>query len=166
MQLKESGDWLMSNASIKNKRIPNAPKPTKPLSSLDPREKERIQRIKESSKDLIRGFKNTKSVARAGGSDALKWTDEKIEKLSRIWKEGYSIEICAREISMPKEQTIFKINQLIDEGMLFQRKEELNNEEIKRARAQLEYGIDPHVIAEEMRVDIRMINHLCRKEKQ
>lgn len=56
------GDWKMSNASIKNKRIPNAPPPTKPLSSLDPREKEYMQRIKESNKDLIKGFKNARFI--------------------------------------------------------------------------------------------------------
>lgn len=152
----------MSNASIKNKRIPNAPSPTKPVSSLDPWEKEHIQKIKESNKDLIRGFKNTRPSIEASESVTPKWSDEKIEKLCRLWKEGYSLENCAREVSIKKEYTAFKIKQLINEGRLLQRKEELNNEEKERVLAQLEYGVNPHAIAEEMRVDIRMINHLCK----
>ena len=155
----------MNNVSIKNKKIPNAPAPTKSSSSLDPWEKEHIQKIKESNKDLIRGFKNTKPSIEPIGSGILRWSDEKIEKLCRLWKEGYSLEECAREVSMQKEQTALKINRLIDEGMLFQRKDKLEDNEKKRVVAQLEYGINQHAIAEEMKVDIRMINHLRRKEK-
>lgn len=150
----------MSQAKIKVKHLPDAPKPTKAVRYCDPREKERQQRLAEH-REL--------NLKISEGKTLCFWDKARVSKLHRLWNEGFSVKYITREVAAPSVKvTQKKLDYEIKCGRIKARRKRLTKDEISKIMRMKKAGMKPIEIAKDMRVSACCIRKVIKRveEKQ
>lgn len=147
----------MSKAIIKVQHLPDAPEPTKPYSGGDPREQENAQRIMEH-RNIILG--------KPDGHVPF-WDRARVNKLHRLWNEGYGTKFIMRNVAAPNEQVVLKrLRYDIKEGRIEPRRKTLTDDEKEKVFRMKNAGMDIIQIAKEMRMSVYRINKIIKGEQK
>ena len=148
----------MSVARLKKMNLPDAPKPTKAVKTVDPREKERQQRLLEA-----RGRLNSKNER---VKPKVFWDKARMAKLRRLWIEGYPVKHIARECGAEVKETQNKITQEILWGRLESRRRDLTADDIERIYRLRDAGMSIKLIAKDMKRSAVRIKKILEEREQ
>ena len=132
----------MSGAKVRKMNLPDAPKPTKPYKYVDPREKERQQRLAEHKSLNLVGI--TKSTP------LCFWDKARQARLRRLWEEGWKVSHIARECGCTESVCRDRIRYEIKCGRLERRRKEVTEEQIRSMVSRYKAGMSLNNIAKEM----------------
>ena len=132
----------MSGAKVRKMNLPDAPKPTKPYKYVDPREKERQQRLAEHKSLNLVGI--TKSTP------LCFWDKARQSRLRRLWEEGWKVSHIARECGCTEPVCRDRIRYEIKCGRLERRRKEVTEEQIQSMVSRYKAGMSLNNIAKEM----------------
>lgn len=145
----------MSGAKVKKMVLPDAPKPTKPYKYVDPREKERQQRLAEHKSLNLIGI--TKSAP------LCFWDKARQARLRRLWKEGWQVKYIARECGCTESVCRDRIRYEIKCGRLEKRRQETTEEQIQSMISRYEAGMSLNMIAKEMMMSRKKVTMILEE---
>ncbi len=144
-----------AKASVRKMNLPDAPKPTKPFHYVDPREKERQQRLAEHKSLNLIGI--TKS------SPLCFWDKARQAKLRRLWEEGYQVKHIAREVGCTESVCRDRIRYEIRCARLEKRRQELTEEQIQSMISRYKAGMSLNMIAKEMLMSRKKVTYILEE---
>ena len=152
----------MPKAFIKRRVLPDAPKPTKPVRALDPRDLVKVERALERREIEC---KKDKPKTRTPY-----WDAPRVNKLRRLYKEGLPIKEIARQIGCELKPCQSRISKELANGDLQPRQKRLNAEQVRAVidmrRAGMMYkDIAKHFGVTENAV-MKIIHRQRKKEKK
>lgn len=137
----------MSVAKVKKMNLPDAPKPTKAMKVVDPREKERQQRLQEAQ-----GKGLNLKLRIDEGKPLCFWDKARLAKLRRLWEEGFQIPYIARETGCTPSSCKDRIRYEIKQGRLENRRKDATSEQIQSIINRYQAGESIQLIAKEMKM--------------
>ena len=146
----------MSKAKVRKMNLPDAPKPTKPFHYVDPREKERQQRLDEHKSLNLIGI--TKS------SPLCFWDKARQAKLRRLWEEGWQVKHIARECGCTESVCRDRIRYEIKCGRLERRRKEVTEEQIQSIVSRYKAGESLNNIAKEMLLSRYHVTNILKEQ--
>lgn len=146
----------MSGAKIRKIVLPDAPPPTKAYKYVDPREKERQQRLAEH-KNL-----NLIGITRTG--PLCFWDKARQAKLRRLWEEGYQVKHIAREVGCTESVCRDRIRYEIKCGRLERRRKEVTEEQIRSIVSRYKAGESLNNIAKEMLLSRYHVTNILKEQ--
>lgn len=146
----------MSGAKVRKMNLPDAPKPTKPYKYVDPREKERQQRIAEHKSLNLVGI--TKSTP------LCFWDKARQARLRRLWEEGWKVSHIARECGCTESVCRDRIRYEIKCGRLERRRKEMTEEQIKSIVSRYKAGMSLNNIAKEMLMSRYQVTTILKEQ--
>ena len=145
----------MSGAKIRKMVLPDAPPPTKAYKYVDPREKERQQRLAEHKSLNLIGI--TKSAP------LCFWDKARQAKLKRLWEEGYSVKYIAREVGCAESVCRDRIRYEIKCGRVEKRRKELTEEQIQSMINRYKAGMSLTMISKEMMMSRKKVTMILQE---
>lgn len=145
----------MSGAKIRKIVLPDAPPPTKAYKYVDPREKERQQRLAEHKSLNLIGI--TKSAP------LCFWDKARQAKLKRLWEEGYSVKYIAREVGCAESVCRDRIRYEIKCGRVEKRRKELTEEQIQSMINRYKAGMSLTMISKEMMMSRKKVTMILQE---
>lgn len=136
--------------------LPDAPKPTKPYKYVDPREKERQQRLAEHKSLNLVGI--TKSTP------LCSWDKARQARLRRLWEEGWKVSYIARECGCTESVCRDRIRYEIKCGRLERRRKEVTEEQIQSMVSRYKAGMSLNNIAKEMLLSRYQVTSILKKQ--
>ena len=136
--------------------LPDAPKPTKPYKYVDPREKERQQRLAEHKSLNLIGI--TKS------SPLCFWDKARQSRLRRLWEEGWKVSHIARECGCTESVCRDRIRYEIKCGRLERRRKEVTEEQIQSMVSRYKAGMSLNNIAKEMLLSRYQVTSILKEQ--
>ena len=136
--------------------LPDAPKPTKPFHYVDPRDKERQQRLQE--------HRDLNLVAIKEGKPLCFWDSARKAKLKRLWEEGYSVKYIAREVGCSESICRDRIRYEIKCGRLEKRRKEVTEEQIQSIVSRYKAGMSLNNIAKEMLMSRYQVTNILKEQ--
>lgn len=103
------------------------------------------------------------SYRHGDGKKPPMWTNDKINKLKRLHKEGYTIKEISREVALSEKQVLNKIYYLIRLGQLQKRNKYLTGEQRKKAIDMYKHGMTQKAIGKHFGVSQASISATLRK---
>lgn len=146
----------MSGAKVKKMNLPDAPKPTKPYKYVDPREKERQQRLAEHKSLNLVGI--TKSTP------LCFWDKARQARLRRLWEEGWQVKYIARECGCTESVCRDRIRYEIKCGRLEKRRKEVTEEQIQSIVSRYKAGMSLNNIAKEMLMSRYQVTNILKEQ--
>ena len=146
----------MSGAKLRKMNLPDAPKPTKPYHYVDPREKERQQRLAEHKSLNLIGI--TKS------SPLCFWDKARQARLRRLWEEGWQVKHIARECGCTESVCRDRIRYEIKCGRLERRRKEVTEEQIRSIVSRYKAGESLNNIAKEMLLSRYHVTNILKEQ--
>ena len=137
----------MSVAKVKKMNLPSAPKPTRAVKVVDPREKERQQRLQEAQ-----GKGLNLKLRIDEGKPLCFWDKARLAKLRRLWEEGFQIPYIARETGCTPSSCKDRIRYEIKQGRLQNRRKDATSEQIQSIINRYKAGESIQLIAKEMKM--------------
>ena len=141
----------MSGAKVRKMVLPDAPKPTKPFHYVDPRDKERQQRLQE--------HRDLNLVAIKEGKPLCFWDSARKAKLKRLWEEGFNVKTIASE-SVCRDRIRYEIKC----GRLERRRKEVTEEQIQSIVSRYKAGESLNNIAKEMLLSRYHVTNILREQ--
>ena len=132
-------------ARVKNINLPPAPKPTKAAKAVDPREKERQQRLEEAQGRRLH-------MRIDEGKPLCFWDKARLAKLRRLWEEGFQIPYIAREVGSTPSSCKERIRYEIKCGRMENRRKEATTEQITSIVNRYKAGESINTISKEMKM--------------
>ena len=148
----------MSGAKVRKMNLPDAPKPTKPYKYVDPREKERQQRLAEH-KNLSPNL-----VGIRDGKPLCFWDKARKAKLKRLWEEGENVKTIAREVGCSESICRDRIRYEIKCGRLEKRRKEVTDEQIQSIVSRYKAGMSLNNIAKEMLMSRYQVTTILKEQ--
>lgn len=145
----------MSGAKIRKMVLPDAPPPTKAYKYVDPREKERQQRLAEHKSLNLIGI--TKSAP------LCFWDRARQAKLRRLWSEGWKVKYIAREVGCTESVCRDRIRYEIKCGRVEKRRKELTEEQIQSMINRYKAGMSLTMISKEMMMSRRKVTNILEE---
>lgn len=142
----------MSGAKVRKMNLPDAPKPTKPFHYVDPRDKERQQRLQE--------HRDLNLVAIREGKPLRFWDSARKAKLKRLWEEGYSVKYIAREVGCAESVCRDRIRYEIKCGRVEKRRKEVTEEQIQSMINRYKAGMSLTMISKEMMMSRKKVTDI------
>ena len=136
--------------------LPDAPKPTKPYKYVDPREKERQQRLAEHKSLNLVGI--TKSTP------LCFWDKARQARLRRLWEEGWKVSYIARECGCTESVCRDRIRYEIKCGRLEHRRKEVTEEQIQSIVSRYKAGMSLNNIAKEMLMSRYQVTTILKEQ--
>lgn len=136
--------------------LPDAPKPTKPYKYVDPREKERQQRLAEHKSLNLVGI--TKSTP------LCFWDKARQARLRRLWEEGWQVKYIARECGCTESVCRDRIRYEIKCGRLERRRKEVTEEQIQSMVSRYKAGMSLNNIAKEMLLSRYQVTSILKEQ--
>ena len=146
----------MSGAKLRKMNLPDAPKPTKPFHYVDPREKERQQRLAE--------HKNLNLIGITKSAPLCFWDKARQSRLRRLWKEGWQVKYIARECGCTESVCRDRIRYEIKCGRLERRRKELTEEQIGSIVSRYKAGESLNNIAKEMLLSRYHVTNILKEQ--
>ena len=146
----------MSGAKVRKMNLPDAPKPTKPYKYVDPREKERQQRLAEHKSLNLVGI--TKSTP------LCFWDKARQSRLRRLWEEGWKVSHIARECGCTEPVCRDRIRYEIKCGRLERRRKEVTEEQIQSMVSRYKAGMSLNNIAKEMLLSRYQVTSILKEQ--
>ena len=146
----------MSGAKVRKMVLPDAPKPTKPFHYVDPRDKERQQRLQE--------HRDLNLVAIKEGKPLCFWDSARKAKLKRLWEEGFNVKTIAREVGCTESVCRDRIRYEIKCGRLERRRKEVTEEQIQSIVSRYKAGESLNDIAKEMLLSRYHVTNILREQ--
>ena len=146
----------MSGAKVRKMNLPDAPKPTKPYKYVDPREKERQQRLAEHKSLNLVGI--TKSTP------LCFWDKARQARLRRLWEEGWKVSHIARECGCTESVCRDRIRYEIKCGRLERRRKEVTEEQIQSIVSRYKAGESLNNIAKEMLMSRYQVTNILKEQ--
>ena len=137
----------MSVAKVKKMNLPDAPKPTRAMKVVDPREKERQQRLQEAQ-----GKGLNLKLRIDEGKPLCFWDKARLAKLRRLWEEGFQVAYIARETGCTPSSCKDRIRYEIKQGRLQNRRKDATSEQIQSIINRYKAGESIQLIAKEMKM--------------
>ena len=145
----------MSEARVKKMVLPDAPKPTKPFHYVDPRDKERQQRLQE--------HRDLNLVAIKEGKPLCFWDTARKAKLKRLWEEGFNVKTIAREVGCTESVCRDRIRYEIKCKRLEKRRQELTEEQVQSMISRYKAGMSLNMIAKEMMMSRKKVTGILEE---
>ena len=145
----------MSEARVKKMVLPDAPKPTKPFHYVDPRDKERQQRLQE--------HRDLNLVAIKEGKPLCFWDTARKAKLKRLWEEGFNVKTIAREVGCTESVCRDRIRYEIKCKRLEKRRQELTEEQVQSMISRYKAGMSLNMIAKEMMMSRKKVTYILEE---
>ena len=145
-----------AKASVRKMNLPDAPKPTKPFHYVDPREKERQQRLAEHKSLNLIGI--TKS------SPLCFWDKARQARLRRLWEDGWQVKHIARECGCTESVCRDRIRYEIKCGRLERRRKEVTKEQIQSIISRYKAGESLNNIAKEMLMSRYQVTNILKEQ--
>ena len=145
----------MSEARVKKMVLPDAPKPTKAYRFVDPREKERQQRLAEHRDLNLVGIKE--------GKPLCFWDSARKAKLKRLWEEGFNVKTIAREVGCTESVCRDRIRYEIKCKRLEKRRQELTEEQVQSMISRYKAGMSLNMIAKEMMMSRKKVTGILEE---
>ena len=142
----------MSGAKVRKMNLPDAPKPTKPFHYVDPRDKERQQRLQE--------HRDLNLVAIREGKPLYFWDSARKAKLKRLWEEGYSVKYIAREVGCAESVCRDRIRYEMKCGRVEKRRKEVTEEQIQSMINRYKAGMSLTMISKEMMMSRKKVTDI------
>lgn len=142
----------MSGAKVRKMNLPDAPKPTKPFHYVDPRDKERQQRLQE--------HRDLNLVAIKEGKPLCFWDSARKAKLKRLWEEGYSVKYIAREVGCAESVCRDRIRYEIKCGRVEKRRKKVTEEQIQSMINRYKAGMSLTMISKEMMMSRKKVTDI------
>lgn len=146
----------MSGAKLRKMNLPDAPKPTKPFHYVDPREKERQQRLAE--------HKNLNLIGITKSAPLCFWDKARQSRLRRLWEEGWQVKYIARECGCTESVCRDRIRYEIKCGRLERRRKELTEEQIGSIVSRYKAGESLNNIAKEMLLSRYQVTNILKEQ--
>lgn len=146
----------MSKAKVRKINLPDAPKPTKPYHYVDPREKERQQRLAE--------HKNLNLIGITKSSPLCFWDKARQARLRRLWEEGWKVGYIARECGCTESVCRDRIRYEIKCGRLERRRKEVTEEQIRSIVSRYKAGESLNNIAKEMLLSRYHVTNILKEQ--
>ena len=146
----------MSGAKLRKMNLPDAPKPTKPYKYVDPREKERQQRLAEHKSLNLIGI--TKSAP------LCFWDKARQSRLRRLWEDGWQVKHIARECGCTESVCRDRIRYEIKCGRLEKRRKEVTEEQIQSIVSRYKAGMSLNNIAKEMLMSRYQVTNILKEQ--
>lgn len=146
----------MSKATVKKMVLPDAPKPTKPFHYVDPREKERQQRLAEHKSLNLNGITKTTPI--------FFWDKARQARLRRLWEEGWQVKYIARECGCTESVCRDRIRYEIKCGRLERRRKEVTEEQIQSIVSRYKAGESLNNIAKEMLMSRYHVTNILKEQ--
>ena len=146
----------MSGAKLRKMNLPDAPKPTKPFHYVDPREKERQQRLAE--------HKNLNLIGITKSAPLCFWDKARQSRLRRLWEEGWQVKYIARECGCTESVCRDRIRYEIKCGRLERRRKELTEEQIGSIVSRYKAGMSLNNIAKEMLLSRYQVTNILKEQ--
>lgn len=146
----------MSKATVRKMNLPDAPKPTKPFHYVDPREKERQQRLAE--------HKNLNLIGITKSSPLCFWDKARQSRLRRLWEEGWKVSYIARECGCTESVCRDRIRYEIKCGRLERRRKEVTEEQIQSMVSRYKAGMSLNNIAKEMLMSRYQVTNILKEQ--
>ena len=153
------------NPLIKVKNLPNAPKPTLPVYTQTHSEAisaEHCIRVRTHRQPQVR---EANSRGNKGGRPTV-WTEDKLVKLVRLWKEGLSLDEIARETGMSFNSTKDKIYRMCKEGTLQKRVRKISESDKDEIVRLIGKGLTQQQVAEVFSVSRSAVQGVLRRYKR
>lgn len=149
----------MSEARVKKMVLPDAPKPTRAVKYVDPREKERQQRLSEH-RNIVLGVRSEIPLCF--------WDSARKSKLKRLWEEGWQVKYIAREVGCAESVCRDRIRYEIKCGRLDKRHKDADEETIKSIVNRFKAGESLNTISKEMKMSRYFVTKILEEkgEKQ
>ena len=144
----------MSGAKLRKMNLPDAPKPTKPYKYVDPREKERQQRLAEH-KNLSPNL-----VGIRDGKPLCFWDKARKAKLKRLWEEGENVKTIAREVGCAESVCRDRIRYEMKCGRVEKRRKEVTEEQIQSMINRYKAGMSLTMISKEMMMSRKKVTDI------
>lgn len=148
----------MSGAKVRKMNLPDAPKPTKPYKYVDPREKERQQRLAEH-KNL-----NLNLVGIRDGKPLCFWDKARQARLRRLWEDGWQVKHIARECGCTESVCRDRIRYEIKCGRLEKRRQEVTEEQVQSIVSRYKAGMSLNNIAKEMLMSRYQVTNILKEQ--
>lgn len=148
----------MSGAKIRKMVLPDAPPPTKPYKYVDPREKERQQRLAEH-KNLSPNL-----VGIRDGKPLCFWDKARQARLRRLWEDGWQVKHIARECGCTESICRDRIRYEIKCGRLEKRRKEVTEEQIQSIVSRYKAGMSLNNIAKEMLLSRYQVTNILKEQ--
>lgn len=145
-----------AKASVRKMILPDAPKPTKPFHYVDPREKERQQRLAEHKSLNLVGI--TKSAP------LCFWDKARQARLRRLWEEGWQVKHIARECGCTESVCRDRIRYEIKCGRLERRRKEVTEEQTRSIVSRYKAGESLNNIAKEMLMSRYQVTNILKEQ--
>lgn len=145
----------MSEARVKKMVLPDAPKPTRAYRFVDPREKERQQRLAEHRDLNLVGIKE--------GKPPCFWDSARKAKLKRLWEEGFNVKTIAREVGCTESVCRDRIRYEIKCKRLEKRRQELTEEQVQSMISRYKAGMSLNMIAKEMMMSRKKVTGILEE---
>lgn len=136
--------------------LPDAPKPTKPYKYVDPREKERQQRLAE--------HKNLNLIGITKSSPLCFWDKARQARLRRLWEDGWQVKHIARECGCTESVCRDRIRYEIKCGRLERRRKEVTEEQIQSIVSRYKAGESLNNIAKEMLMSRYQVTNILKEQ--
>lgn len=146
----------MSEAKVRKMNLPDAPPPTKAYRYVDPREKERQQRLDE--------HKNLNLIGITKSSPLCFCDKARQAKLRRLWEEGYQVKHIAREVGCTESVCRDRIRYEIKCGRLERRRKEVTEEQIQSIVSRYKAGESLNNIAKEMLLSRYHVTNILKEQ--
>lgn len=146
----------MSKAKVRKMNLPDAPTPTKPFHYVDPREKERQQRLAE--------HKNLNLIGITKSSPLCFWDKARQARLRRLWEEGWQVKHIARECGCTESVCRDRIRYEIKCGRLERRRKEVTEEQIRSIVSRYKAGESLNNIAKEMLLSRYHVTNILKEQ--
>ena len=135
--------------------LPDAPKPTKPFHYVDPRDKERQQRLQEHRDLNLVTIRECKPLCF--------WDSARKAKLKRLWEEGYSVKYIAREVGCAESVCRDRIRYEMKCGRVEKRRKEVTEEQIQSMINRYKAGMSLNMIAKEMMMSRKKVTGILEE---
>ena len=145
-----------AKASVRKMNLPDAPKPTKPFHYVDPREKERQQRLAE--------HKNLNLIGITKSSPLCFWDKARQSRLRRLWEEGWQVKHIARECGCTESVCRDRIRYEIKCGRLGRRRKDVTEEQIRSIVSRYKAGESLNNIAKEMLLSRYHVTNMLKEQ--
>ena len=142
----------MSGAKVRKMNLPDAPKPTKPFHYIDPRDKERQQRLQE--------HRDLNLVEIKEGKPLCFWDTARKAKLKRLWKKGFSVKYIAREVGCAESVCRDRIRYEMKCGRVEKRRKEVTEEQIQSMINRYKAGMSLTMISKEMMMSRKKVTDI------
>lgn len=146
----------MSGAKVRKMNLPDAPKPTKPFHYVDPREKERQQRLAE--------HKNLNLIGITKSAPLCFWDKARQSRLRRLWEEGWQVKHIARECGCTESVCRDRIRYEIKCGRLERRRKDVTEEQIRSIVSRYNVGESLNNIAKEMLLSRYHVTNILKEQ--